>query len=170
MQTFFSIWRVGWNGRLLAILQTICPWMLPPYHHWDTSISGRMSNRKISKQRYSALDFSNCSKPWHSPRKQRYRDACHISERYVHCNIQSRGFKTSRHLSVTRLTTWLIGAQELLHALQTRRPSIHIHFKWRCCPCAILLLIIDWIISKKFQWQNDANYVGQRTEWRFLKI
>ena len=33
---------------------------------------------------------------WQAPRQQRCRDACQISERYDHYNIQSRGFKTSR--------------------------------------------------------------------------
>ena len=33
---------------------------------------------------------------WQASRQQRCRDACQISERYDHYNIQSRGFKTSR--------------------------------------------------------------------------
>ena len=38
------------------------------------------------------------------PRQRCCRGACQISERYDHCNIQSRGFETSRDLAVRRLT------------------------------------------------------------------
>ena len=51
----------------------------------------------------SGLDFFNCSEIWQAPRQQRCRDACQISELNDHYNTQSRGFETSRDLSVRRL-------------------------------------------------------------------
>ena len=54
------------------------------------------SYRKISrspKLRYSGLKFPN-----------RYRDACQISKRCDHYNIQSHGFETSWDLPIRRLT------------------------------------------------------------------
>ena len=53
-------------------------------------------SRKVSKQRDSGLNFSNRSEIWQVPRQRCCRGACQISERYDHCNIQSRGFETSR--------------------------------------------------------------------------
>ena len=64
------------------------------------------SSREVSKPRDSGLDFSNRSQIWQAPRQQRCRDACQISERYDHYNIQSRGFETSRDLAVRRLTAY----------------------------------------------------------------
>ena len=71
------------------------------------SLSGKTSCHKASWS-LEALKFefiiSNRSEIWQPHRQQCYRDACQISERYDHCNIQSRGFETSRDLAVRRLT------------------------------------------------------------------
>ena len=61
-------------------------------------------SREVSKPRDSGLNFSNRSEIWQVPRQRCCRGACQISERYDHCNIQSRGFETSRDLAVRRLT------------------------------------------------------------------
>ena len=45
--------------------------------------------------------------------EQRCRDACQISERCDHSNMQSRGFETSRNLAVRRSSTLWIEAQNL---------------------------------------------------------
>ena len=52
---------------------------------------------------FLGLDFFSHPEIWQAPRQQRCRDACQISERYDHCNIQSRGFETSQDLRVRRL-------------------------------------------------------------------
>ena len=49
---------------------------------------------------HKAPDFSNCAEIWQAPRQQRCRDACQISERYNHHNIQSSGFEASQDLTV----------------------------------------------------------------------
>ena len=64
------------------------------------SLSGKTSYRKISW----SLEAANRSEIWQVPRQRCCRGACQISERYDHCNIQSRGFETSRDLTVRRLT------------------------------------------------------------------
>ena len=61
-------------------------------------------SREVSKPRDSGLNFSNRSEIWQVPRQRCCRGACQISERYDNCNIQSRGFETSRDLAVRRLT------------------------------------------------------------------
>ena len=61
---------------------------------------GRLT-RKISKTGDSDLDFSNRSVIRQARRQQRCREACQISERYDHYNIGSRGFETSRDLTVS---------------------------------------------------------------------
>ena len=73
--------------------------------HGGVITSGRLTarSREVSKPRDSSLDFFNCSEIWQAPRQQRCRDACQISERNDHYNTQSRGFETSRDLSVRRL-------------------------------------------------------------------
>ena len=67
---------------------------------------GRLTarSREVSKPRDSGLNFSNRSEIWQVPRQHCCRGACQISELYDHCNIQSRGFETSRDLVVRRLT------------------------------------------------------------------
>ena len=78
-------------------------------------ISGRAKYRKISWSLEavwgSGLDFSNRFEIWLAPRQQYCRDACQISERYDHYNIQSRGSETSRDLAVRCLTAYWIEAQ-----------------------------------------------------------
>ena len=72
------------------------------------SLSGKTSYRKISWSLEAArfgFKLSNHSEIWQVPRQRCCRGACQISERYEHCNFQSRGFETSRDLAVRRLTT-----------------------------------------------------------------
>ena len=79
-----------------------------------------------------------------SPRQQRCRDACQIAERYDHYNIQSRGFETSRDLSIRRLT-----ARERLRVLSRscrlmlywNDPRVMLISMKRCIP--VLLRLLD---------------------------
>ena len=41
----------------------------------------------------SGLDLFGCSEIWQAPWQHCCQDACQISERYDHYNIQSRGFE-----------------------------------------------------------------------------
>ena len=69
------------------------------------SLSGRSSYRKISRSLEATIVwFRLFQSLWNlqEPRQQRCRDACQISERYEHYTIQSRGFETSRDLTVRR--------------------------------------------------------------------
>ena len=88
---------------------------LSPDHHqgndYDDSRAshkavGRLTarSREASRPRDSGLNFPNLFEIWQAPRQQRCRDACQISERHTHYNIQSRGFETLRDLAVRRLT------------------------------------------------------------------
>ena len=52
------------------------------------------------------LDFFNRPEIWQAPQQQRCRDVCQMSERHNHCNIQYRGLKTSRDLTVRPLKEW----------------------------------------------------------------
>ena len=58
--------------------------------------------REVSKPRDLGLYFSNRSEILQAHRQQRCQDACQILERQDHYNIQSRGFETSRDLTVRR--------------------------------------------------------------------
>ena len=79
-----------------------CFRLSPCWNAWASihKADGRLTarSREVSKPRDSGLNFSNRSEIWQTPRQHRYRDACQISERYDHYNIQSRGFETSRDL------------------------------------------------------------------------
>ena len=74
-------------------------------HQADEGITAR--SREVSKPWYSGLDFSSRSEIWLAHRQRCCRDACQISERYYHYNMQSRDFDTSRDLVVRRLATKL---------------------------------------------------------------
>ena len=69
------------------------------------SLSRRTSNRKMkSRSRVTWLKpFSITSKFKQVPRQQRCRDSCRIFRAMRSSKIQSRGFETSRDLSVRRL-------------------------------------------------------------------
>ena len=65
-----------------------------------------MFYRKISWSLEAArlvFRLFNRSGIWKAHRQQRCRDACQVTERYIHNNFQSPGFNTSRHLAVKRL-------------------------------------------------------------------
>ena len=69
-------------------------------HQADGRLTAR--SRKFSKSRDSCLDITNRFEIWQAPRQRGCRDACQISERCDHYNIQSHGFDTSRDLAVRR--------------------------------------------------------------------
>ena len=88
---FLANWHSHWHSSSLALY----------------SLRARTSYRKISWT-FEAMRFGfilpNRSEMWQAPRQQCCRDACQISQRYDHYNIQSRGFETSRDLVVRRVT------------------------------------------------------------------
>ena len=111
IQRIFVLWNVTeinipWNTP--RIIQTVYAFLCSILDHY--SVSGRTSYRKISRSLEAArfgfqhLQWSYCAETWQAPRKHRCRDACQMSAQYDHCNIQSRGFETSRDLAVRRLT------------------------------------------------------------------
>ena len=63
----------------------------------ETGVRLTTRSREVSKPRDAGLGFSNSFDIWQESRQQRYRDACHISERYDHYNTLSCG-KTSARL------------------------------------------------------------------------
>ena len=65
----------------------------------------------VSRPRDSGLEFSNRSEIWQAHWQQCCWDACLISERFDHCNIQYHCFETLQDLAVRRLTAWWIEAQ-----------------------------------------------------------
>ena len=78
-------------------------WHLRPvFTKWKNGLTAR--SHEVSNQRDSSLNFSNRSEIWQAPRQHYCRDACQISERYDHYNIQSRGFEISWDLAMGRLT------------------------------------------------------------------
>ena len=77
------------------------------------SLSGRTTNRKISRPWDSGLDLTIALKP--ERHLSSSATACKISERYDHYNMQSRGFETSRDLAVRRLTSYWIEVQMALN-------------------------------------------------------
>ena len=71
----------------------ICPHVIEVHYGWETlSLYSRLT--ASLKAAISGSDFSNRSEIGQVPGQQRCRDACQISERYNHCNTQSRGFET----------------------------------------------------------------------------
>ena len=68
-------------------------------NHWA---GRRLTTRSpwVSKPQDSGLNFFNHSEIWKAPRQYHCRDACQISERYKHYNIQCHGFNTSLGLGV----------------------------------------------------------------------
>ena len=85
-------------------------WIMYTQHgcdHWEALSPGPLFTKRtgvlprdLVKSRDSYLDISNRSEISQAPRQLRYRDACHISERYDHYHTQTRGFETSRYLTV----------------------------------------------------------------------
>ena len=60
-------------------------------------------SRKVSKLRDLYLELSDRSEIWQALRQQCCRCACQISKRYDNLKYQSRGFETSRDLTLRRL-------------------------------------------------------------------
>ena len=96
------------------------------------SLSGLTSYHKFSGSREAAgLELSNRSELWQAPRQQGCRDACQISERYNHHNIQSRSFEILWDLAVRRLTAmqrWGNGKQyctsNIMRSILLLKPEI----------------------------------------------
>ena len=68
-------------------------------------------SREVSKPRDLYLELSNRSEIWQAPRQRCCRSACQISKRCDDLNFQSRGFETSRDLTIRRLIGYWNGAQ-----------------------------------------------------------
>ena len=62
------------------------------------------SSHDVSKPPDLGLHYVNRCEIWQVSRQCCCRSACHVSTRYDHCNIQSRGTDTSRDLTVRCLT------------------------------------------------------------------
>ena len=71
----------------LVVLFVLILWL-----HCRNKVAG---SREVSKPRVTGLDFCNRPEIWQVPRQHRRRDACQISQRYNHYNIQSHSFETS---------------------------------------------------------------------------
>ena len=67
-------------------------------------------SRKVSKPPDLYLELSDRSVIWQAPRQQGCRSACQISKRCDNLNYQSRGFETSRDLTIRRLIGYWNGA------------------------------------------------------------
>ena len=63
-------------------------------------------SREVSKSRDLDFECFNSSEIWQAHRQQCCRCACQILERYDNCNMKSRGFETSRDLTIKRLVAW----------------------------------------------------------------
>ena len=68
-------------------------------------------NHTVSKQRDLYLELSDRSEFEKTPRQHGCRCACHISKRCDDLIYQSRGFETSRDLTIRRLIRYWNGAQ-----------------------------------------------------------
>ena len=93
---------------MLYILPEVLHNMYPrtSIHYADGHLTAR--TLEDSKQRDSSLNFSNRSEIWQACQQQRWRDACQISERCNHYNLQSSAFETPRDLAVRRLiASWI---------------------------------------------------------------
>ena len=91
--TAFCQWRnnlgCGWKTRPVCILDGLYVHTIRGLY----SLSRRTSYRKTARLGFRFFSRSDSRKP---PRQLRCRDTCRISERYDHCNIQSRSFEASR--------------------------------------------------------------------------
>ena len=61
---------------------------------------------EVSKPCDLNVELSDCSEIWQPSRQHRCRCACQISKRCDNLYYQSRGFKTSRDLTVRRIRYW----------------------------------------------------------------
>ena len=88
-------------------------------------------SRKDSKPRDLYLALSDRSEIWQAPRQQGCRSACQISKRCDNLNYQSRGFETSRDLTIRRLIGYWNGALEdmstfILYITTTKHREVRI--------------------------------------------
>ena len=68
-------------------------------------------SHKVSKPRDLYWELSDRSEIYQAPRQQGCRSACKISKRCDNLKYQSRGFETSRDLTIRRLIEYWNGAQ-----------------------------------------------------------
>ena len=68
-------------------------------------------SREVSKSRDLYLELFDRSEIWQAHRQHCCRCACQISKRYVSLKYQSRGFETSRDLTIRRLFGYWDGSQ-----------------------------------------------------------
>ena len=72
-----------------------------------------LRSRKVSKLRDLYSELSDRSEIWQALRQQCCRCACRISKRYDNLKYQSRGFETSRDLTIRRLFGYWDGSRFL---------------------------------------------------------
>ena len=95
------------NGRrLYSVTSSLVDWAHTENEHCEAETILRMIPEFIVTQQLyrKQLIVIIINANIFQPRQQCCRDACQISERYYNCNIQSRGYETSRDLAVRRLT------------------------------------------------------------------
>ena len=85
-------------------------------------------SRKVSNEQDLYLGLSDRSKIWQAPRQHCCRGACQISKRCDDLHCQSRGFETSRDLTIRRLIGYWNGALSHIDDM----PS----WSWRTYPAA----------------------------------
>ena len=78
--------------------------------HHITKPKETVRSRKVWKPRDLYLELFDCSKFWQAPRQHCCRGACQILKRWDNLNYQSRGFETSRDLTIRCLIGYWNGA------------------------------------------------------------
>ena len=86
-------------------------------------------SRKVSKLRDLYLELSDRSEIWQALRQQCCRCACQISKRYDNLKYQSRGFETSRDLTIRRFFGYWDGVQ-MLFRYRLFRFAVSHRFPW----------------------------------------
>ena len=82
-------------------------------------------SREVSKPRDWCLELCDRFEIWQAPRQHCYRGACQLSEWCDNFNYQSRGFETSRDLTLRRLIGYWNGPQQCRKFPQAARRLLH---------------------------------------------
>ena len=103
-------------------------------------------SREVSKPRDFYLELFDSSEIWQALRQHCFRCACQISKRFDNLKYQSRGFETSRDLTIRRLFGYWDGAQWSMNSLYKGSVmlSFDVFFPWRHQSLTFLFL---WQIS-----------------------
>ena len=132
--------------------------------HGLYSLSGKTSYRKISWSIEAArFRFRIFQSLWNltGTLAAALRDACQISERYAHNNIQSRGFQISRDLAVRRLTASWIEAQGII-----RYDGLLLNKSMAWCKTAVSPLLTHWrYCSHALSQQNIPHVLGSSVDY-----